>query len=181
ACLIILLLVHYVTPSPQDVQVVCGANVTLPCRGIDIKQGNFVSVAWYKVKARFGQDYSLTLFGVTPEDSGTYACAINAKVGGQNQCLNAKYLYDFCVGCGFTGLLCAADISSLTHTSGSQCVKESKDTEAHLSVFALKLLKSAFSKMAVHAFALNLSLFSSSDILSSCGLSPSKKSLSMSF
>uniref|UniRef100_A0A672IUX6 Ig-like domain-containing protein n=1 Tax=Salarias fasciatus TaxID=181472 RepID=A0A672IUX6_SALFA len=97
---------------PQDVQVVCGANVTLPCRGIDIKQGNFVSVAWYKLverrlgivrwsgnstkhynytrEARFGQDYSLTLFGVTPEDSGTYACAINAKVGGQNQCLNVS-------------------------------------------------------------------------------------------
>uniref|UniRef100_A0A672IVD7 Ig-like domain-containing protein n=1 Tax=Salarias fasciatus TaxID=181472 RepID=A0A672IVD7_SALFA len=146
-------LLRCLQPFFLDVQVVCGANVTLPCRGIDIKQGNFVSVAWYKVshslcllverrlgivrwsgnstkhynytrEARFGQDYSLTLFGVTPEDSGTYACAINAKVGGQNQCLNvsltAKYLYDFCVGCGFTGLLCAADISSLTHTSGSQ-------------------------------------------------------------
>lgn len=33
----------------------------------------------------FGQEYSLTLLSVTPEDSGAYECAINADIGGRNQ------------------------------------------------------------------------------------------------
>lgn len=32
----------------------------------------------------FGEDYSLTLLKVTPEASGSYECALNAKIGGQN-------------------------------------------------------------------------------------------------
>lgn len=33
----------------------------------------------------FGQEYSLMLLSVTPEDSGDYECAINADIGGRNQ------------------------------------------------------------------------------------------------
>lgn len=33
----------------------------------------------------FGEKYSLTLLNATPEDSGSYECAINADIGGQNQ------------------------------------------------------------------------------------------------
>lgn len=36
-------------------------------------------------KARFGEKYSLLLPSVTPDDSGTYECAISAKLGGRNQ------------------------------------------------------------------------------------------------
>lgn len=36
-------------------------------------------------KAKFGENYSLLLPSVTPEDSGTYECAISAKLGGKNQ------------------------------------------------------------------------------------------------
>lgn len=35
-------------------------------------------------QVEFGEKYSLTLLGVTPEDSGSYECAINANIGGQN-------------------------------------------------------------------------------------------------
>lgn len=39
---------------------------------------NFTRHAW------FGEKYSLLLPRVTPEDSGSYECAINANVGGRN-------------------------------------------------------------------------------------------------
>lgn len=32
----------------------------------------------------FGQEQSLTLFNVTPEDSGSYECSVNAHIGGRN-------------------------------------------------------------------------------------------------
>lgn len=32
----------------------------------------------------FGEKYSLMLLSVTPEDSGSYECAINANIGGRN-------------------------------------------------------------------------------------------------
>lgn len=32
----------------------------------------------------FGEEHSLTLFNVTPKDSGTYECAMNANIGGRN-------------------------------------------------------------------------------------------------
>lgn len=38
--------------------------------------------------AMFGEEYSLFIPSVTPEDSGSYECAISANIGGQN--LNLK-------------------------------------------------------------------------------------------
>lgn len=35
-------------------------------------------------KAEFGENYSLLLPSVTPDDSGAYECAISAKLGGKN-------------------------------------------------------------------------------------------------
>lgn len=32
----------------------------------------------------FGDKHSLTLFNVTPKDSGSYECAVNAHIGGRN-------------------------------------------------------------------------------------------------
>lgn len=32
----------------------------------------------------FGENYSLMLLSVTPQDSGSYECAINANIGGRN-------------------------------------------------------------------------------------------------
>lgn len=42
--------------------------------------------------ARFGERYSLFLTSVTPEDSGSYECAISANVGGQNQNLQVNLI-----------------------------------------------------------------------------------------
>lgn len=33
----------------------------------------------------FGENYSLMLVSVTPQDSGSYECAINANIGGRNR------------------------------------------------------------------------------------------------
>lgn len=40
----------------------------------------------------FGEGHSLTLFNVTPEDSGSYECAVNAKIGGQNLNIRVELL-----------------------------------------------------------------------------------------
>lgn len=51
----------------------------------------------------FGEKYSLTLLAVTPEDSGTYECAMNANIGGKNQntrvdlVVNGEFLV--CISC----------------------------------------------------------------------------------
>uniref|UniRef100_A0A3B4XLG1 Ig-like domain-containing protein n=1 Tax=Seriola lalandi dorsalis TaxID=1841481 RepID=A0A3B4XLG1_SERLL len=91
----------------------CSQNVSLKCSGDDIDKMDFLSVTWYKLKdkgqvgiirrdkgenitypydstsvAQFGENYSLLLPRVKPEDSGTYECAISADIGRQN--LNFK-------------------------------------------------------------------------------------------
>lgn len=35
-------------------------------------------------RVALGKNYSLTLLSVTPEDSGSYECALNANIGGRN-------------------------------------------------------------------------------------------------
>ncbi|XP_069382988.1 CD83 antigen [Paralichthys olivaceus] len=108
--LIQLLLVHFTTTqSIKTIQSDCGENVSLRCPYDDMDSIDFISVAWYKFKnqrregiarrkrkengtvpysldssAKIGDTYSLLLHNVTPEDSGTYDCALNANIGGQN-------------------------------------------------------------------------------------------------
>ncbi|KAM9350799.1 uncharacterized protein ABDE67_008097 [Symphorus nematophorus] len=84
---------------------------------------NFLSVTWYQISnqkkhgiirkgkaddsiqnynftrpASFGEEYSLLLTRVTPEDSGIYECAISANVGGQNINRQVELIvHDVCV------------------------------------------------------------------------------------
>lgn len=40
--------------------------------------------------ARFGENFSLVLPSVSPEDSGNYECVVSSKVGGQNLNVHVK-------------------------------------------------------------------------------------------
>lgn len=42
----------------------------------------------------FEEDHSLTLFTVTPEDSGSYECAVNAHIGGRNLNIRVELVVD---------------------------------------------------------------------------------------
>uniref|UniRef100_A0A3Q1FRE0 Uncharacterized LOC110946030 n=1 Tax=Acanthochromis polyacanthus TaxID=80966 RepID=A0A3Q1FRE0_9TELE len=103
-----LLLVYCATQSHQVIQAGCDEDVSLNCPGVD--SIDFLSVTWYKVSpsqkfgiikkrkrdqaplmysyarnVSFGENYSLFLPRVKPQDSGTYLCEIGANVGGQSQ------------------------------------------------------------------------------------------------
>ncbi|XP_059189596.1 uncharacterized protein LOC131971931 isoform X2 [Centropristis striata] len=107
-----LLLLHYATQSRPRITADCHEDVSLRCPGVDLSQMDFLSVAWFKrdskikhgivrrhkdkdgtryynfsrsPKLEFGENYSLRLLRVTPNDSGTYECDISANVGGRNQ------------------------------------------------------------------------------------------------
>ncbi|XP_077407468.1 uncharacterized protein LOC144038670 isoform X2 [Vanacampus margaritifer] len=97
--------VCYVTNSQAKIEVNCDKNVDLSCPCRDSTE--FLLLTWYKKRrfiigigegqveqamisqrSTFGENDSLHLPAVTPQDSGTYKCAINAKVGGRNkECL----------------------------------------------------------------------------------------------
>ncbi|XP_077368999.1 uncharacterized protein LOC144013711 isoform X3 [Festucalex cinctus] len=96
----------YVTHCQAKIEVNCDKNVDLSCPCRDNAQ--FLLLTWYKMngqirrfiisigegqvekaiisqRSAFGENDSLHLPAVTPQDSGAYKCAITAKVGGQNK------------------------------------------------------------------------------------------------
>uniref|UniRef100_A0A3B4T844 Si:dkey-109a10.2 n=1 Tax=Seriola dumerili TaxID=41447 RepID=A0A3B4T844_SERDU len=104
------------------IQAHCNQNVSLKCSGDDIDNMDFLSVTWYKLKddgqvgiirrdkgenithpydsasvAQFGENYSLLLPRVKPEDSGTYECAISANIGQQNLNFEVSLTINECV------------------------------------------------------------------------------------
>ncbi|XP_070825439.1 uncharacterized protein [Chaetodon trifascialis] len=117
-----LLLVHLANQNPAEIQANCNEDVLLTCPGVDTDSNDFLSVTWYKLgserkhgiirrskriedkryhnftrPARFGEKHSLFLPSVTPEDSGSYECAISAHVGGQNRYLRVDLIVSVCV------------------------------------------------------------------------------------
>uniref|UniRef100_A0A3Q1EDG0 Uncharacterized LOC110945697 n=1 Tax=Acanthochromis polyacanthus TaxID=80966 RepID=A0A3Q1EDG0_9TELE len=115
-----LLLVYCATQSHQVIQAGCDEDVSLNCPGVD--SIDFLSVTWYKhvnsqkfgiIKKRkrdqaplmysyarnvsFGENYSLFLPRVKPQDSGTYLCEIGANVGGQSQYPTVDLTVNECV------------------------------------------------------------------------------------
>ncbi|CAN9515456.1 unnamed protein product [Ophioblennius macclurei] len=157
-----LLLTRYVTQSDQDIEVFCGLDATLPCN----IQGNFVSLAWYKMtegkkgiikwsgnvtrrynfprEARFGKNQSLVLPGANPKDSGLYTCMVNANVGGQNQQVNINLTVHECV----------TQFEKTTVTSGSNL------TLYHDKVHDVPLLWSMMGYTAVALAKIALSVMS---------------------
>uniref|UniRef100_A0A3B5MCY6 Ig-like domain-containing protein n=1 Tax=Xiphophorus couchianus TaxID=32473 RepID=A0A3B5MCY6_9TELE len=96
-----LLLVHHTTQTHLE-EKKCNEDVTLKCPVISGK--DFFSLTWYKgnvsiIRRRknqtqpasfsrdvsFGEDLSLFLPKVKPEDTGTYKCDIRANVGQRNK------------------------------------------------------------------------------------------------
>ncbi|XP_076598283.1 uncharacterized protein LOC143327684 [Chaetodon auriga] len=117
-----LLLVHLANQNPAETHANCNEDVLLPCPGVDTDSNDFLSVTWYKLSsqrkhgiirrgkgiedtqyynftrlARFEEKHSLFLPSVTPEDSGSYECAISAHVGGQNRYLRVDLIVNVCV------------------------------------------------------------------------------------
>uniref|UniRef100_A0A3P9MVV5 Si:dkey-109a10.2 n=1 Tax=Poecilia reticulata TaxID=8081 RepID=A0A3P9MVV5_POERE len=96
-----LLLVHHTTQTHSE-EKRCNADATLKCPVFSSK--DFFSLTWYKgdipiIRRRkdqtqpsnfsrdvdFGENFSLFLPKVKPEDSGTYKCDIRAIVGQRNK------------------------------------------------------------------------------------------------
>ncbi|XP_038165139.1 uncharacterized protein LOC119799370 isoform X1 [Cyprinodon tularosa] len=101
---IIMLLVHHTTQSQREVIKDCNEDVLLEGPVSRNKALDFFSFTWYKGEAaiirmrkdkpqafnfsreaKFGENLSLILPLVKPEDSGTYKYKIVANVGGQNE------------------------------------------------------------------------------------------------
>uniref|UniRef100_A0A3P8X6Q5 Ig-like domain-containing protein n=1 Tax=Cynoglossus semilaevis TaxID=244447 RepID=A0A3P8X6Q5_CYNSE len=115
-----LLLVHSTTQSLEEREANCNDDVELKCPHPDI--ANFDSVVWYKhhdnkiigivvktvksgkvsrydsnSKGTFGDNYSLLLSRVTPDDATIYMCKLNAKLGFQNKEVEVKLTVNECV------------------------------------------------------------------------------------
>uniref|UniRef100_A0A665T9Q8 Ig-like domain-containing protein n=1 Tax=Echeneis naucrates TaxID=173247 RepID=A0A665T9Q8_ECHNA len=151
----LLLLVLYTAQSQGSNLSVCSGNVSLNCPKEDIGSMDFLSVTWYKHKAgkrygiirisksdgkkqlydsesgaEFGEKYSLLLPKVTPEDSGTYECAISANIGQQNVNLQIHLTVHECAQTETT----TVSIQSNTNKTVFVCQSESEDLPVMWSV-----------------------------------------------
>ncbi|TWW57098.1 uncharacterized protein LOC130529992 isoform X1 [Takifugu flavidus] len=120
-----LLLLLHAAHSQEERTANCDEDVSLPCPGAAATQ--FSSVTWYKLHngkkeglimmrqgrqqplvynssppVALGEEHSLKLFNVTPEDSGSYECAVNAKIGGRNLNIRVELLVNVCATQGTT-------------------------------------------------------------------------------
>nr|XP_046253909.1 uncharacterized protein LOC124063869 isoform X2 [Scatophagus argus] len=174
-----LLLVHYATQSPSETRANCNEDVPLQCPGVDIDSMNFLSVTWYKFNnhkkhgiirrgkgveatqhynftrpARFGENYSLLLPSVTPEDSGSYECAISANVGGRNMNLKVDLIVDACAT--QTHLTTTTNPVNTTH-SNLHCDKQVENLPVLWSIMGyaavglIKIILSLFSIWVIRA------------------------------
>lgn len=171
------MLVYYAAQRHEVVQADCNEDVSLKCPGVD--HMDFLSVAWYKLingtklgivrkrkddpaplpydfprNGTFGENYSLFLPRVKPEDSGTYECAIGANVGGQNQYPQVPLKVDECVTQAdpTTQVLVLSPTSALNTTQANlNCDQQIED---------LPIMWTAVGYMAVVLVKITLSLIS---------------------
>lgn len=155
--LIKLLLVVYTTQSQTDIQANCNANVSMMCSDGKIDSTKFISVAWYKFTnqkkngiirrglgerstqqynltrpAKFGENHSLFLPGVTPEDSGDYECTISANIGGQNLNQRVTLMVHACVT--QADLTTMTNVLNTTQDSGPLCSTHVEDLPVMWSI-----------------------------------------------
>lgn len=181
--LIKLLLVHYSTQSPTPMVKNCDENVILKCQGVHSDNITFLSLAWYKLTnipgkkqgiirrsnndrspqnfnysrpAQFGRNYSLFLPNVMPEDSGTYECGVNAKIGGQNQINRILLIVN---NCSTTSMTQDWNTTSTNQT----CRKEAEDLPIMWSIVGFaavgftKIVLSVISIWVIRAFRIRSS------------------------
>ncbi|KAM7411376.1 hypothetical protein PAMA_021394 [Pampus argenteus] len=173
-----LLLVHYATQGLTHIHADCNDNVSLDCQGAEIGNRKFLAVTWYKLsyakkigiirkskddessqtynftlkrnneEISFGEKYSLFLPSVTPEDSGTYMCAISANIGGQNQDLTVNLTVNACVT--------QADLTTMTNA-----LNTTQDSErlCHEHILDLPVMWTIIGYVAVGLAKIILSLF----------------------
>ncbi|KAM3617430.1 uncharacterized protein V6R79_006050 [Siganus canaliculatus] len=180
--LIQLLLVHYSTQSQTQMVKNCDENVTMKCDGVHSDDITFLSLAWYKLTnipnkkqgivrrsnndvspqnfnysrpAWFGRNHSLFLPNVMPEDSGNYECAINAKIGRQNQINIILLIVNNCS----TTMMQDLNTTSINQT----CREEEKDLPimwsivGYVAVGFAKIVLSVISIWAIRAFRIRSS------------------------
>ncbi|KAM9856147.1 uncharacterized protein ACBR49_002276 [Aulostomus maculatus] len=182
--LLLLLLVYYATQTQAEVQANCGEDVSLECPGVDVTSMTFLSVTWYKVNnkgkkgivrkykeesvarlfgfprpAQFGEKLNLFLPNVSPEDSGTYECAISAPVGGQNLYPSVNLSVPVCVT--QADLLTTKNVRNTT--ADQQCKKQEElpvtwSIVGYLAVGGGKIVLSLFSIWVINKLSLRSSL-----------------------
>ncbi|XP_051281641.1 uncharacterized protein LOC127377614 [Dicentrarchus labrax] len=179
-----LLLVHYATQTPSEITAACDEDVQLKCSSLESGRTDFLSVTWYKLDpskrgiirrgkndealqsynftrpARFGEKYSLLLPRVTPEDSGTYECSINANVGRQNQYDKVILIVNVCAS--QADLTTVTNVLNTTHHV-SLCHNEAEDLPVmwsitgYVAVGLAKILLSLISILVIRAFRIRSS------------------------
>ncbi|KAM9855499.1 uncharacterized protein ACBR49_001709 [Aulostomus maculatus] len=185
--LLLLLLVYYATQTQAEVQANCGEDVSLECPGVDVTSMTFLSVTWYKVNnkgkkgivrkykkesvarlfgfprpAQFGEKLNLFLPNVSPEDSGTYECAISAPVGGQNLYPSVNLSVPVCVTRAAETIRMSTTKNLWNTTADQQCKKLEElpvtwSIIGYLAVGGSKIVLSLISFWVIHKLRLRSS------------------------
>lgn len=175
-----LLLLHYTTTtSVQEIHANCPEQAVLECTSDDLDTWSFLSVSWYKLhsgtnqgiirkgkgeskttflspdhKARFGENYSLLLPSVTPDDSGTYECAISAKLGGRNQHFKVNLIVNACAT--QADLTTQLTTANLTNTTNWDQLHNTPAEELPVMWTAIIYLAVALTKVILSLIAIRL-------------------------
>lgn len=94
-------------------------------------------------RVAFGEKYSLMLLGVTPEDSGSYECAISANIGGRNLDVRVALVVNgelpVCISCWDLHKAFRLDVFSVKTSAETKCLQVKPVDSFQTSTFTTQM------------------------------------------